>query len=90
MQKTKQRNGVLIYLAFEKHKFAILGDAGINAIVGQDFWLSVKNKMQAMFEKGRITDGLIAGISDAADALKEHFPFKGGDINELPDEIIIK
>ena len=27
MQKTKQRNGVLFYLAVKDHKFAILGDA---------------------------------------------------------------
>ncbi|NQX99129.1 MAG: TPM domain-containing protein, partial [Flavobacteriales bacterium] len=30
MQKTELRNGVLIYLAVEDKKLAILGDAGIN------------------------------------------------------------
>ena len=90
MHKTAMRNGVLIYLAFEKHKFAIIGDVGINSKVGGNFWQSVKDQMQALFEKGRITDGLVTGISQAAIALKENFPFKGGDTNELPDEIIIK
>ena len=32
MYKTRHRNGVLIYVAFESRKFAILGDAGINLI----------------------------------------------------------
>ena len=38
MQKTEQRNGVLFYLAVKDQKFAILGDAGINALTPEDFW----------------------------------------------------
>ena len=30
MDKTKDSNGVLIYVAHEDHKFAIIGDKGIN------------------------------------------------------------
>ena len=90
MHKTKQRNGVLIYLAFTKHKFAIIGDAGIHAIVGQDFWNSVKEVMRQHFTDGRITQGLIEGITGAGEVLKTHFPYQGGDRNELPDDIIIR
>ena len=32
MYKTRHRNGVLIYVAFESRKFAILGDAGITSV----------------------------------------------------------
>ena len=38
MNKTGQRNGVLFYLAVKDHKFAILGDAGINAVTPENFW----------------------------------------------------
>lgn len=38
MHKTQLRNGVLFYLAVEDKKFAILGDAGINQKVAEDFW----------------------------------------------------
>lgn len=38
LDKTALRNGVLIYLAYEDHKFAIIGDEGINQKVGQNFW----------------------------------------------------
>ena len=37
MDKTAQRNGVLIYIATEDHQFAIIGDAGINKLVPHDF-----------------------------------------------------
>jgi len=45
MYQTKDRNGVLVYLAAEDHKFAILGDAGINAVVPANFWESTKDLM---------------------------------------------
>ena len=35
MFNTKDRNGVLIYMAMKSHKFAIVGDSGINARVYQ-------------------------------------------------------
>ena len=37
LNETKLRNGVLIYLAVKDHKFAILGDEGINNVVGNGF-----------------------------------------------------
>ena len=43
MHKTQLRNGVLFYLAVKNKKFAILGDAGINAVVPDDFWNEIKN-----------------------------------------------
>ena len=38
MHKTAERNGVLFYLAVKDRKFAIIGDAGINAKVPAGFW----------------------------------------------------
>ncbi len=48
MHKTELRNGVLFYLAVNDHKFAILGDAGINQVVPDDFWDEIK-KINAGF-----------------------------------------
>src|SRR6187402_371812 len=56
MHKTKLRNGVLFYLAVQDKKFAILGDAGINAVVQPDFWESIKNSMQVEFRQGKFTE----------------------------------
>lgn len=88
MYQTKQRNGVLFYLAVLDHKFAILGDAGINRVVPPDFWESIKNQMAIQFRKGEFTKGLLEGIHLAGEQLGVHFPHQGdSDINELPDEI---
>ncbi len=90
MHKTELRNGVLFYLAMEDHKFAILGDGGINAKVPQDFWNHIKEVMAEKFKNGEFAKGLEVGIEMAGKALAEHFPYQEGDINELSDDIIVK
>ncbi|EOZ96127.1 hypothetical protein A33Q_2720 [Indibacter alkaliphilus LW1] len=88
MHKTEERNAVLFYLAVEDHKFAVLGDIGINAVVPSDFWEKIKETMLFHFKKGEFTSGLSNAIEMSGKALQEHFPFENkGDINELPDEI---
>lgn len=90
MHKTELRNGVLFYLAMQDHKFAILGDGGINAKVPDDFWNHIKDAMLNLFKTGEFSKGLEVGIEMAGTALAEHFPYQQGDINELSDDIIIK
>jgi len=87
MQKTEQRNGVLFYLAVKDKKFAILGDAGINAVTPEDFWDQIKEKMLAHFTAGKFAAGLQEGILMAGEQLKEHFPYQDDDVNELSDDI---
>lgn len=87
MHKTQLRNGVLFYLAVEDHKFAILGDAGINQKVPDDFWEKTKELVLSKFKEGNITEGLTSGILMAGEQLKEHFPYLTEDKNELSNDI---
>lgn len=88
MDKTAQRNGVLIYLAHVEHKFAIIGDSGISKVVPDNFWETTKVAMNAHFAKGNLADGIIAGIALAGEKLALYFPYRTGDINELPNDIV--
>ena len=87
LNETKLRNGVLIYLAVRDHKFAILGDEGINQVVEEGFWNDVKDLMQSLFREGRFAEGLEQGIMRCGEKLKTYFPYQSDDINEIPDEI---
>lgn len=87
MHKTKLRNGVLIYLATDDHKFAILGDAGINTVVPDNFWDDIKERMLENYKQGKFTEGLEEGIRMAGQQLEKHFPYQIDDENELDDEI---
>lgn len=87
MHKTEKRNGVLFYMAVKDHKFAILGDAGINSVTPDDFWDTIKEQMLEHFKEGEFADGLSKGIHLAGEALQSHFPYQDDDVNELSDEI---
>ena len=87
MHKTKLRNGVLFYLAVDDKKFAILGDAGINAVVPPNFWDEIKSNMEGMFKKSLFSQGLSEGIEMAGIQLKKFFPYMQDDVNELSDDI---
>ncbi|MFM9007886.1 MAG: TPM domain-containing protein [Bacteroidota bacterium] len=85
MEKTRDRNAVLLYLAMEDHCFAVFGDTGVYERLGQTYWDDLGLKMQAEFRAGRFTDGIIAGLSELGMRLRDHFPKKQDDTNELPD-----
>jgi len=87
MHETAERNGVLIYLSIIDHKFAIIGDRGINKVVPKGFWDENKVMMIDHFSKGEFAIGLITGIEKAGEQLKQYFPYQENDVNELPDEI---
>ncbi|MCH2489396.1 MAG: TPM domain-containing protein [Flavobacteriales bacterium] len=89
MDNTKQSNGVLIYVAVEDRNLVIMGDSGINDVVAPNFWESTKDIIISHFKKGAMEQGLVEGILKAGEQLKQHFPHKKGDINELPDEISV-
>ena len=87
MHQTKERNGVLFYLAVRNRKFAIIGDAGLNAKVSEGFWDKIKGIMEVDFREKKFTEGLAKGILMAGNQLREHFPHLATDVNELSDEI---
>ncbi len=87
MNATDLRNGVLFYLAIKDHKFAILGDKGINEKVPADFWDKIKEEMLVHFKQQQFTEGLCKGIRMAGEALKTYFPLLHNDSNELTNDI---
>lgn len=87
MEQTAFQNGVLFYVAVDDHQFAIIGDTGIDKVVPDDFWESVKNEVISEFAQGNYAGGLVKGILHAGEKLKEYFPYQSNDKNELPDDI---
>jgi|SRR5271154_3169633 len=87
MSRTRDRNGVLIYVAPAARKFAIVGDSGVHQKCGDKFWSEVAAEMSGRFRKGEFTSGILHGIELAGELLARHFPHRPDDKNELPDEI---
>lgn len=87
MEKTRERNAVLIYLAPGPRKFAVIGDQGVHARCGDAFWQELARSMTAHFRAAEFTEGIVQGIKRAGELLAEHFPRRPDDDNELPDRV---
>lgn len=87
MEKTRERNAVLIYLASGPRKFAVIGDRGIHARCGDAFWQELARSMTDHFRAAEFTEGIVQGIQRAGELLAEHFPRRSDDANELPNRV---
>ena len=59
MTKTQERNGVLIIFGIQNHRFAIIGDQGINEKIPGNFWHGIVEMMQKDFRDDRFADGMV-------------------------------
>lgn len=90
MQKTEQRNGVLLYVALEDKKLAVFGDQGIHEKVGDAYWNQQVQIMLSHFKSQNYVTGLTEVILAIGEALTSHFPYdRSNDVNELSDEIMV-
>jgi len=87
MDHTKERNGVLIFVAPRARKFAIIGDREVHAKCGDVFWKEVADEMADYFRRSDFTNGIVHGVTRAGALLALHFPRRPGDINQLSDDI---
>ena len=88
MTATRQRNGILFFIVPSRRRFAILGDEGIHAKVGQEFWEKAAAAVAERFREGDFTTGLVRGIEMVGEQLARHFPYDPTtDVNELPDDV---
>lgn len=89
MEKTDDRNGVLLYLATQHREMALFGDEGICQKVGVDYWNAAVKEMVSSFSQGNLVEGMVNCIAKVGQTLKETFPYQAADDkNELPDDIV--
>lgn len=85
--KTAEKNAVLFHVNFEKRYLTIIGDEGINKCVNQNFWDVMHDYITTEFAKGNFYQALKSSVLKTGIELKNHFPLKGENTNELSDEI---
>ena len=90
MHLTAERHGVLIYLAVEDRKLAIVGDEGVHRHVGDAYWEPVRDLMIARLSAGRAVEAVVAGIAEVGRVLARHFPRRPDDQNELSDQVSVR
>lgn len=88
MEKTQDRNAVLIFVASRAHKFAVIGDQAIHQKCGDALWQNVVGKMRDHFQNERFSDAIVDAIRDIGEVLAEHFPKTAAATPNLPDEVV--
>ena len=90
MHRTALRHGVLIYLALADRQVAIVGDEGIHAHVGDEYWASIRDRMVERLRGGAARAAMVDAVRDVGRSLARHFPREPGDTNELSDSVSIE
>ncbi len=87
MHQTKDRNGVLFYLAIKDKQFAIIGDVGINRKMKDHYWGEIKEHLVSRFKNEEFVLGLKEAILMTGLQLKDFFPALAQRENQLVDDI---
>jgi uncharacterized membrane protein len=88
MQKTAERNAVLIFVAPRAQKFAVVGDEGVHEKCGEKFWQELVARMREHFLREDFTEALLEAVEATGALLAKYFPKTGDSKNELSDDII--
>lgn len=87
MHRTTHRNGVLVYLAVEDRKLAIVGDDGIHTRVGDDYWATICERMVQRLKAGAAREAIVTAVREIGEALARWFPPRRGAVHEFDDEV---
>jgi uncharacterized membrane protein len=87
MQETAEHTGVLIYLAVDDRKLAILGDAGVHGRVGDEYWQRVRDEMVERLRRGAAREAVLHAVTEVGRVLQRFFPRRPDDQNELSDRV---
>ena len=85
VDRTKARDGVLIFASLMERRVVVLADASVRDRVDDGAWEPVVKAMTDAAAQGRVGDGLVAAVEAAAKVLAQAgLTGRGG--GELPDE----
>ena len=87
IHQTPHHNGVLLFVAPEAQKFAVLGDKAIHDKCGEELWQKIASVLAEHFKAGNFTVGIVSAIEALAAPMRQHFPRSDSDTNTLPDEV---
>jgi len=83
---TRERTGILIFLALFERRAVVMGDEGINRAVAQEEWQEIVDALSEGIGSGRAAEALIRAIGDCGRILETHgVEIRPDDTNELAD-----
>lgn len=88
LYRTRNQNGILIFISVLERRVYILADRGIDAKINDNGWQDIVSDLTAGIRRGKQGEALLAAVNRVGEILKQHFPIQEGDRNELHNLII--
>lgn len=85
---TRGRTALLIFVSELERRVVLLGDATIDAHLGQAGWTEEVQRIIRRIREGRLKDGLLEVLADLEPRLAAAAPRQIDDRNELPDAVL--
>lgn len=84
---TRDRSGILLFLALFERRAVVLGDSGINQVVPQAEWKGIVDELVAGIRAGDATGALVRAVERCGRLLEERgVRIRPDDVDELRDE----
>lgn len=91
LERTRGRTGILLLVAILERRVAVLGDAGIDAVLDPDeSWQGVIDLAVAGLHAGRAEEGLEAALRRCGEMLRRHVPAAGPRSDQLPNAVVVE
>jgi len=88
---TRDRTGILIFVALFEHRVVVLGDSGINRAVPDGAWEGIVSRIVAGIHEGRTAEALADAIRECGALLEAHrVEIRPDDTDELSNELRIR
>lgn len=88
LYRTRQENGILIFISVLERRVWVLADSGINNRIGQERWQEIVDHITSGIKDKRQGEAIGEAIGRVGEILRDHFPITADDSNELHDLII--
>lgn len=88
LYRTRDANGVLLFISVFEHKIHLLADQGIHIKVPQKEWDDLVGRITRGIREGKGANAICDAVRSIGNLLETHFPVKPDDTDELKNLII--
>jgi putative membrane protein len=84
---TRERTGVLLFVAAFERRAQVLPDLGVQGKLEDAVWGSLALELEQMLAKDDLEAALVQGVERCAAILAEHYPPREDDRDEVPNQV---
>jgi putative membrane protein len=88
LNNTRDRTGILIFVSVFERRALVLADEGINAEVSQETWQEIVDTITQGIRQRRQADALCQAVRRCGELIREKFPRRRDDTDELRNLIV--